>query len=196
MRGIPKNGESMAARRNRRTNEWDANWYNYGAAAPAVKPEVPEIPIEEQYYNDAPVRRKPQEKTEPKKQMMVGFVAEERKASSRIFKNIAFFAAVFAICSFVVMRYAQISSKNLENQTIAANIDNMETQAELLDVAINEAKDLTVLQVRAEELGLGFANTDQVRYITVEIPAEEAVAVEEGGFDILEVIDKVRDIFG
>lgn len=184
----------MAERKNRRAAQWDPNWYNYGSAAPAIQHEEYEIPETRQNY-DSPAKAA-EIIAEPVRETKVAFVAEKRTDAVKLLKNIAFFAIMFAICSFVLTRYAMISSKNLENQKIAENIDNMETQVELLDVSINEARDLAMLQKRAEELGLGFAETEQVRYITVEIPSEAEPAAEDEGFDIFGMIEKLHDIFG
>lgn len=185
----------------RRRNSYPVNGqYNYGSTAPAYLPEIPEIPEEIKKNRSVPTEReqKPAPKVQKRKVTKLGFVAEERNyfAGKRLFRNLAFFAVLFLVFSAIITRYSIISSKNLENQKLEANIDSKKTKIELLTVSLNEARDLVVLQKRAEELGLGFADEAQVRYITVKVPAEESRDEFDESFDMLEIPEYFKSLFG
>ena len=91
-------------------------------------------------------------------------VAAQQKKNAA--KNIAVIIFVFAILSIIITRYAIISSNNLANYKMSQNINTIKTDIQDLSLSVALKDDIeNIKNVAQNELGMGFPDGDQTRYV-------------------------------
>ncbi len=180
MSGISK--RAMAERRR------SDSFYNYGSTVRKTEYEyTPERRTDERSVPSVTSPR------EPETEIM--YAAEQTRIPFKALRNFVFIAVLFAIFAFVISGYASISAANLENQKLLKNIKELETDQEILELSLRQSRDLTVLQSRAEQLGYSFAESDQIRYVEIDVPEDVPAEEEPAGFNIFDLLDKIRSVF-
>ncbi len=79
----------------------------------------------------------------------------------------------FSMLVAVVYRYAALSEMHIDNVKQQERIDSLSERISSLEVTMNTSRDLNSVMQRASELGMDFAEADNVEYIELNYPAPE-----------------------
>ncbi len=135
-------------------------------------------------------RREPVPRQKLYKKVQVKYVLHpaQRQKRKSAFLNCMTILLSFVLLSAVVTGYAQISSVNLENNAIQANIDELKAEVAELQLEISTKCDIQeVTEVAGKDLDMGFPESAQVEYVAFAQPVEEASTEseqEEGWFSV------------
>lgn len=80
-------------------------------------------------------------------------------------KNVMLVFVCFAMLVAMLLVYAKTVSSNLEKNELVDEIADMQAKIERLQMQINSSMDSVTIQERASEMGLGFPDNSQIRYI-------------------------------
>ena len=113
---------------------------------------------------------KPQRRTQPRSS------ANVKAGPASFFRKLFILiviAAIFAMLGFLVMRYAELAKNSQDIFTLTRMLDEKKIETERLKVEYAQTQDMSVIEKRAAELGMGFAAEDQVVYMYIPSEAGE-----------------------
>ena len=106
---------------------------------------------------------------------------ETKKARKKAIAAISVITAIFALFAVVIFRYAAIADLGLENRKLETSIEEYGAVIDTLKISILDRSDLRDVQEKAALMGLGFAESSQIRYIELSDNNTHSIAAPEAG---------------